>query len=92
MPRLIGKCARGNALPWPGQPFTCTSDLTAAAASLATAVTRARIATLLEGRWENYVWFRVQGADVLEDICVAFPDRNEPSIEEAAWLAATTSR
>jgi hypothetical protein len=78
--------------PAPHASFTCTSDLAAAAASVATAVTRARVATLVEARWDNYAWFRVQGPGVLEDICVAFPDRHDSSIEEAAWLAATTSR
>jgi hypothetical protein len=78
--------------PAPPAAFTCTADLAAAAAAVATAVTRARIATLVEARWDNYAWFRVQGPGVLEDICVAFPDRHDSSIEEAAWLAATTSR
>ena len=47
---------------------------------------------MLEGRWERYVWFRIEGPGVLEDICVAVPEPPQSSIEEASWLAATTSR
>jgi hypothetical protein len=80
------------ASPAPHPSFTLTSDLAEAATSVAAAATRARQATLVEARWDNYVWFRIEGPDVLEDICVALPERHESTIEEAAWLAATTSR
>lgn len=81
-----------HAAPKPYPPFVCTGSLEDAVARVTAAIARARHTTVTEARWDDYAWFRVQGPAVLEDICLALPESPALIAEEAAWLAATTSR
>jgi len=72
--------------------FVRTTSLEDAATRIADAAARVRQATLVEARWEGHVWLRIEGAGLLEDVCLAHADAPARITEEAPWLAATTSR
>lgn len=76
----------------PQPEFVCTTSVADAAARIAAAASRGRQATVIEARWEDHAWIRVQGPDVMEDVCLAMPEGPSPITEEAPWPAATTSR
>jgi hypothetical protein len=77
--------------PGPHPEFVHTTSLPDAAARIAAAVTRGRHTTVIEARWGDYAWIRVQGPGVVEDVCLALAGAGQDS-EEAPWPAVTTSR
>lgn len=81
-----------EAAPAPLPEFVRTTSLSDAAARIAAAAARGRRTTVTEARWDEYAWVRVQGAGMIEDVCLALPGGEVPATEEAPWPAATTSR
>ena len=70
--------------------FVHTNSIPDAAARIAAAAARARRATVIEARWDDYAWVRVQGDGLLQDVCLARVTPRDR--EEAPWLADITPR
>jgi hypothetical protein len=70
--------------------FVQTTSLADAASHVARAAARGRSTTVIEARWDDHAWLRVQGAGLVEDVCLSRVMPPTPSAGEAPWLADTT--
>jgi hypothetical protein len=70
--------------------FVRTTSLADAASRIAAAAARGRSTTVTEAWWDDYAWVRVQGPNLVEDVCLARAGGSTGPGEEAPWLAGTT--